>query len=213
MAHRKKRGTSGQWASRQNRDPYIKKARHCGFRARSVFKLEQIDRKYGLLKPDSTIIDLGSAPGSWAQYAAAIVHTDQQIVAVDCLAMQDIEKVRFIHGDFTQSEVIEQIITALDGRAVDVVLSDMAPNLSGIRSTDQARAATLQQAIMEFCQHSLKSGGRLLSKLFAGEDVATTRKQFSDCFAHTRTVKPPASRAHSKEIYLLAMGYRGRDNP
>ena len=206
MASTKK---SGRWAARQNRDPFVNAARQAGFRARAVFKLEQIDRKYRLIKPDSLIIDLGSAPGSWCQYAASRVRGEGQIIAVDLLAMKAIEKVNFIRGDFTNDSVVEQIITALDDRPPDLVLSDMAPNLSGIASTDQARVAALQQAVMAFCRRALRPGGALLTKLFAGESAAATQKQFGACFARVQTVKPQASRAQSKEIYLLARGYTG----
>ncbi len=207
----KTRGKSGQWAARQQRDPYVKQARQLGFRSRAAFKLAQIDRQYRLLKADSIIVDLGSAPGGWSQYAANQVHAANQVVAVDCLVMQVIDKVQFIHGDFTQTAVTAQIAAALarHGGRADVVLSDMAPNISGIRSADQARAAELQHAIVQFCRHSLKPDGQLLSKLFVGETTADLRAQLSAEFAQVRTVKPPASRPQSKEIYLLARGYHG----
>lgn len=211
MTPTKKSGKTSRWAARQNRDPFVNAARQAGFRARAVFKLEQIDRKYRLIKPDSLIIDLGSAPGSWSQYAASRVRGEGQIIAVDLLAMKAIEKVNFIRGDFTNNSVVEQIITALDDRPPDLVLSDMAPNLSGIASTDQARVVALQQAVMAFCWRALRpgAGGALLTKLFAGESASATRKQFGACFARVRSVKPEASRAQSKEIYLLARGYTG----
>lgn len=207
MARAKNRGKTGQWAARQNRDPFVRAARHSGFRARSVFKLEQIDRKYRLIAPDSLIVDLGSAPGSWSQYAATRVRADNRIIAVDLLAMESIAKVHFIQGDFTEGAVVEKIVAALDGRPVDLVLSDMAPNISGVYSTDQARAERLQRAVLEFCRHSLRPGGALLTKLFAGEAEATTRALLTRLFEQARNVKPEASRPQSKEVYLLARGY------
>lgn len=210
MARTKKSGKTRQWAARQNRDPFVSAARRAGFRARSVFKLEQIDRKYRLIKPDSRIIDLGAAPGSWCQYAAGRIRAEGRIIAVDLLAMAAVEKVNFIRGDFTNHAVAEQILTALEGRPVDLVLSDIAPNLSGISGTDQARMETLQQAVLALCRRALKPGGALLTKLFAGESEAATRQRLGDCFAQAQTVKPDASRAQSREVYLLARGYKGR---
>ncbi len=207
MAH--KHGKTRQWAARQNRDPYVKQARQAGFRARAVFKLEQIDRKYGLLKPGSRVVDLGSAPGSWSQYAARRISADNRVIAVDLRAMKAIAKVNFIRGDFTTHAVVEQVVRALDDRPADLVLSDMAPNISGIRSADQARAEAQQHAVLTFCRRGLRPGGKLLTKLFAGEAAQTTRERLDDCFEQVRAVKPDASRSESKEIYLLARGYKG----
>lgn len=209
-ARTKKSGKTRQWAARQNRDPFVNAARRAGFRARSVFKLEQIDRKHRLIKPDSRIIDLGAAPGSWCQYAASRLRAAGQLIAVDLLAMAVVDKAHFIHGDFTDPIIAEQIMTALNGCPVDLVLSDLAPNLSGISSTDQARMATLQQAVLALCRAALRPGGGLLTKLFAGESEAATRQQFGACFAQVQTVKPDASRAQSREVYLLARGYKDR---
>ncbi len=211
MARAKHQAKTSRWAARQNRDPYVRAARRAGFRARAVFKLEEIDQKYRLIKPGSVIIDLGSAPGSWSQYAAGKVRAPGQIIAVDLLAMQAIDKVNFIRGDFTDEAVRGQIAAALapDARAVDLVLSDLAPNISGISGADQARAERLQRAVLEFCRRCLKPGGKLLTKLLAGESAVTTRAQIIQCFEQTRTIKPAASRAESKEFYLLARGYRG----
>ena len=209
MAHNKKHGKTARWVERQNRDPHVIAARQAGFRARSVFKLEQIDRKYRLIKPASRIVDLGSAPGSWSQYAAARVRAENRIIAVDLLAMKAIKKVKFIRGDFTTDAVVERILRTLDERPADLVLSDMAPNLSGIDSIDQARAETLRRAVVEFCGRALKPGGTLLIKLFAGETAAAARQHLSACFEQVRTVKPEASRPQSKEIYALARGWKG----
>ncbi len=208
MTRTNRHAKTNQWVARQNRDPFVKMARQGGFRARAVFKLEQIDRKYRLIKPASLVIDLGCAPGSWSRYVAARVSGENQVIAVDHLAMQPIEKVTFIHGDFTTDAVIERIVAALAERSADLVLSDMAPNISGIRSRDQARAQALQCAVVEFCRRYLKPGGVLLTKLFAGESAPTIRQLVSDTFEQVRTVKPPASRTESKEIYLLARGRR-----
>lgn len=211
MTRGPRRGKSGQWLARQRRDPYVRAAREAGLRARAVFKLEQIDRKYRLLKPDSLIIDIGAAPGSWSQYAAARVGGDGQVIAVDVLAMQPIAKVCFIRGDFTEDAVQGRVEVALAGRRADLVLSDMAPNISGIHHADQARAETLQHALAAFCRRGLRPGGALLTKLFAGEEAATTRVRLDACFESVRAIKPEASRAQSREVYLLARGYAGDD--
>lgn len=201
--------SSSAWRERQNRDPFVKAARQSGFRARAVYKLQQIDRKYRLIKPNSIIVDLGAAPGSWSQYAALRIGAHGRIVAVDRLAMRATPKVHFVHGDFTDARTVEQIICALQKRSVDLVLSDIAPNLSGIASVDHGRVETLQQNVLAFCRRSLKTGGVLLSKLFAGESEALIRKQFRACFATVQGIKPDASRAKSREFYLLAQGYLG----
>lgn len=212
MTRSRKRRKTGQWAARHNRDPYVRQARQAGFRARSVFKLEHIDRKYGLLKPASVVVDLGAAPGSWSQYAAARIDGGGRVIAVDRLAMRAIEKVNFIRGDFTNESVLERIAAALDGRLVDLVLSDMIPDISGIRIRDQARAETLQCAVLEFCRGALKPGGQLLTKLFAGEAAQAIRGRLDDRFERVRTIKPDASRSQSAEIYCLARGYAGDMN-
>ncbi len=204
----KHKNPGGAWAARQNRDPHVRRARQQGLRARSVFKLEQMDDKYNLIKPTAKIIDLGAAPGSWSQYAAAQVPGENQIVAVDLLVMQPIERVRFVQGDFCATETQRRMVDCFAGDKIDLVLSDMAPNLSGIASTDQARMETLQRAVLAFCRQQLKPGGALLTKLFAGESFAAIRQQIGDCFAHAQTIKPDASRAQSREIYLLARGYK-----
>lgn len=202
-------GKSNPWTVRQNRDPFVLAARKNGLRARAVFKLEEIDRKYALIKPDSLIVDLGAAPGSWCQYAANRVRGDGQIIAVDLLAMKAVDKVAFIRGDFTQSSVVAQIMGMLDARQPDLVLSDLAPNISGIADTDQARMAELQDSVIQFCRQALRQRGTLLTKLFAGNTAAASRKQIGDCFAQVQTIKPEASRSQSKEMYLLARGYAG----
>ncbi len=203
----KKGKKSNQWVVRQNRDPFVKQAKSQGLRARSVFKLAQIDKKFRLIKPQSSIIDLGSTPGSWSQYAAARVSGENQIVSVDLLPMRAIAKVRFIQGDFTDAHIRQQIIDCCGCGKIDLVLSDMAPNITGIRITDQAKAQELQDAILEFCLNALDLRGNLLTKLFAGELANLARNRFSHHFDQVQMIKPDASRPESKEIYLLARGF------
>ena len=204
---RRRRKTSN-WATRQQNDPFVKKARAAGFRARAVFKLEQIDQKARLIRPETRLVDLGAAPGSWSQYAASRVRDPGQIVAVDLIPMEPVSGVRFIQGDFTDPEVVARVFDALGGEGIDLVLSDMAPNITGIRATDQARAEALQESILAFCRQALRTGGSLLTKLFEGEAAIAMRKELKLQFDDFQAIKPDASRAESKEIFLLAKGYR-----
>ena len=185
----------------------MKQARSQGMRARSVFKLEQIDKKFQLIKPHSKIVDLGSAPGSWSQYAATRVAGENRIVSVDLLPMQEIANVEFVHGDFTDGQIRQRMIDCFCNSKIDLVLSDMAPNITGIRITDQANAEQLQNAILEFCLKVLNLRGNLLTKLFEGESTGLVRKKFSNHFKQVQMIKPDASRSESKEIYLLARGF------
>ncbi|NKB61209.1 MAG: 23S rRNA methyltransferase [Gammaproteobacteria bacterium] len=208
MSKSRQQKKTNRWNDKQNRDQYVKKARESGYRGRAIYKLEQIDRKYRLINRGSLIVDLGSAPGSWSQYVSSIVSSSNQIVSVDLLEMETIKNVHFIQGDFTDLEVVEKILTSLDNHQLDLVLSDMAPNISGIRSTDQARAWELQEMISVFCDRALKKGGTLLTKLFEGEASVSTRKLFKQQFKELQMIKPDASRSESKEIFLLARGFK-----
>lgn len=199
---------TSRWADKQNRDPFVRKARDQGYRARAAYKLEQIDRKFRLIKPTTRLIDLGSAPGSWAQYALSKVQDPQQIVAIDLLPMTSIQGVHFIEGDFTDPAVADRVYTALGGHRLDLVLSDMAPNITGIRATDDARAEALQEAVLLFCERALGRGGSLLTKLFEGATANWMRQQLSSRFDSMQVIKPEASRAESREIFILARGYQ-----
>lgn len=206
--HKKSSNKNSKWATRQNRDPFVRQARSQGLRARSVFKLEQIDQKYRLIKPKSKIVDLGSAPGSWSQYVASKVVGDNQIVGIDLLPMKEVAKVRFILGDFCDPDNHQRIFNCFEKSQIDLVLSDMAPQITGIRISDQANAAQLQDAILDFCLKALNVGGNLLTKLFEGESVGAVRNRFIEHFDQVQMVKPDASRAESREVYLLARGFK-----
>ncbi len=195
---------------RQNRDVFVRRARDQGLRARSAFKLEQIDGKYDLIKPDTRIVDLGCAPGSWSQYAASRVSCDNRIVGVDLLPMQELDKVQFIQGDFTEPAIRQKIGQCFPHCRIDLVLSDMAPNITGIRITDQANAERLHCSTLDFCKSTLNRQGNLVSKMFEGEMSNSIRKQYEACFDSVRIVKPAASRSQSREIYLVARGFRAR---
>jgi 23S rRNA (uridine2552-2'-O)-methyltransferase len=156
------------------------------------------------MKPGSKIVDLGSTPGSWCQYAVSRVTGVGRVVGVDLLPMQDIERVQFIQGDFTEPATHLRIAECFEDSGIDLVLSDMAPNITGIRITDQANAERLQYAVLAFCLRALNQGGNVLTKLFEGESVNALRKAYSQYFDHIQMIKPDASRSESREIYLLA---------
>ena len=159
MTTGRRRRKSDNWRRQQNKDPYVRRARAGGARARSFFKLEQIDRKYRLIRPSTRVVDLGSAPGSWTQYVTERVSSPAQVVAVDRLAMDPVPGVHFVQGDFTDSGISDDVLAWLGDSPVDLVLSDMAPNITGIRATDEARAEEIQEAVMEFCDRALRPGG------------------------------------------------------
>jgi 23S rRNA (uridine2552-2'-O)-methyltransferase len=189
-------------------DPYVKRANAEGFRSRAAYKLQQIDAKDKLLRPGLTVVDLGAAPGGWSQVAAKAVGRTGRVIAVDLLEMAQVAGVTVICGDFLEEAVLETVENALEGQAVDLVLSDMAPNISGIASADQARAIGLAELALEFALRHLKPQGNFLVKTFhgAGYDdlVSTLRRTFQQVY----TRKPDASRSRSSEVYLLGKGLK-----
>ncbi|MDB5863808.1 MAG: rRNA methyltransferase [Betaproteobacteria bacterium] len=189
-------------------DPYVKRANAEGFRSRAAYKLQQIDAKDKLLRPGLTVVDLGAAPGGWSQVAAKAVGRTGRVIAVDLLEMVQVAGVTVICGDFLEEAVLETVENALEGEAVDLVLSDMAPNISGIASADQARAIGLAELALEFALKHLKPQGNFLVKTFhgAGFDdlVSTLRRTFQQVY----TRKPDASRSRSSEVYLLGKGLK-----
>ncbi|CAB1369497.1 RlmE family RNA methyltransferase [Denitratisoma oestradiolicum] len=189
-------------------DPYVLKAKHEGWRSRAVFKLSEIDEKDHLLKPGMTVVDLGSAPGSWCEYAVRRIQPGGRLIALDLLPMDPIKGVTFIQGDFREDEVFRQLTDALEGRMVDLVLSDMAPNLTGIAVSDQARGMHLMELALEFCRMHLKPGGDMLVKVFQGSGFMELRDEVVGVFERLQVRKPAASRDRSAETYLLARGKR-----
>ncbi len=204
----KKNKVNKAWIHEHVNDAYVQRARAGGLRSRAAFKLSEIDDKDHLLRPGMTVVDLGSAPGSWSQVAARRIAPGGRLVALDLLPMDAIHAVHFIQGDFREEEILRQLIQSLDGRQVDLVLSDMAPNMSGIASVDQARVMLLAELTLEFCREHLKPGGGLLVKVFQGEGFMELRKAMQEMFAKLHLRKPAASRDRSAEIYLLAQGKR-----
>ena len=189
-------------------DHYVQEARALGYRARAAFKLLEIDEKDRLLQPGQVIVDLGSTPGSWSQVAAAKAGRGGTVVALDVLPMTPVHGVEFIEGDFTDEAVLRQLELALGGRRVDLVLSDMAPNLSGVATVDQARGMLLAELALEFAVKWLKPKGSLLVKVFQGEGFDEFRRQLNASFQSVGVRKPKASRDRSSEVYLLAKGPR-----
>ena len=204
----KPRRSSGSWRERQERDPYVARARSEGWRSRAVYKLEQIDGKEKLLKPGMLVVDLGAAPGSWSQYVTEKLQGRVRVIALDLLEMDALPSVEFIQGDFREDEVLETLDAALGEARADLVISDMAPNISGNKSVDQPRSMYLAELALDFCERALRRGGDFVCKLFQGEGsdafIAATRQRFE----RVRVMKPDASRPGSREVYLVARNYQ-----
>jgi 23S rRNA (uridine2552-2'-O)-methyltransferase len=205
VVSKRRKGKSRAWLERQNKDPYVLKARKSGYRARAAYKLEEIDQKFRLIKPGQTVIDLGAAPGSWSQYAVKKLNGKGQLIMLDLLPFAEIEGAQLIQGDFTQAAVLDEIHSLTQGRLFDLVLSDMAPNITGIALQDQARYERLLESVLSFCETALRPGGVLLTKFFEGESAQVIRTRMKAQFNQLKTIKPDASRTHSKELYLLAL--------
>jgi len=201
--------SSQRWMARNAKDKYVKRARQEGARSRAIYKLEEIDRRDRLLQPGMTVVDLGAAPGGWSQYVKSRVGDSGRVLALDILPMEPIVGVEFIEGDFTELPVLDLLVQRLQGKPVDLVISDMAPNMSGVASVDQARSMNLAELALEFSDKSLKPGGSLLIKTFQGAGFNEFYAQLRRRFEKLATRKPSASRAESKEIYLLGRGFRG----
>ncbi len=195
------------WVAEHASDTYVKKANTQGLRSRAVFKLEQIDQRDRLLKPGCCVVDLGATPGGWAQYAARRVGPKGCVVALDMLPMQEIPGVVFLQADAGDPETHEQVLNVLDGRPCKLVLSDMAPNMSGIRLTDQARCEELADVALAFADRILAADGDMLMKSFQAPGLDKLLREFRSRFAKTVVRKPDASRAKSRELYLLGRQY------
>ncbi len=202
-----KKKSNKQWLNSQNSDQFVKKARNSHYRSRAVFKLQEIDKKDKLLRSGQYVVDLGAAPGSWSQYAGEKIGVKGKLLAVDILTMETLPNVEFIQGDFTDLEIERKCIEKIGKDGADLVISDMAPNLTGIRATDQARSMDLAECAFEFCQTVLKPGGSLLIKLFEGAGTTEYRALLQEHFKQVVTRKPEASRDQSREFYVLARSY------
>jgi len=200
-------GSSNRWRQRQERDVYVDQANRDGWRSRAVFKLEQINAKERVLKPGAVCVDLGAAPGSWSQLAAQLVRPNGRVIAVDLLDMPPIPGVEFLLGDFTEPQTLAALRELVGDAKIDLVLSDMAPNISGTRAMDQPRSMALIEEALLFAEEVLKPGGSLLAKAFQGEGLDEFVRQLGGRFGTVKRIKPKASRAESREIYLLARNY------
>ncbi len=192
-------------------DPYVQQAQKEGWRSRAVFKLKEIDEKDHLLKPGMLVVDLGATPGSWCQYVVKRIQPGGRLLALDILDFEPMTGVEFIQGDFREDEVLARIKSALAGRQVDLVLSDMAPNMTGIAATDSAQVLYLAELTLDFARQHLKKGGDMLVKVFQGAGFMELRKDMQSVFETLATRKPAASRDRSAELYLLARKKRADD--
>jgi 23S rRNA (uridine2552-2'-O)-methyltransferase len=204
----KPRKSSGSWRERQERDPYVQQARRDGWRSRAVYKLEQIDEKERFLRPDMVCVDVGSAPGSWSQYVTRKLKGRARIVAVDILPMDALPDVDFIHGDFQDEAVFEQMLAAIGDQGVDLVMSDIAPNITGTRVVDQPRSMYLVELALDLARRVLKPGGNFVCKVFQGEGIDEFVIDARNSFERVKVMKPKASRAGSREVYLVARNYQ-----
>ena len=204
----KPRRSAGSWRERQEKDPYVLKARRDGWRSRAVYKLEQIDEKEHLLKPGMVCVDLGSAPGSWSQYVTEKLRGKARIVAVDLLPMDALPEVDFVQGDFLEDAVFEQLLDRVGNAGADLVMSDMAPNISGLKAVDQPRSMYLVELALDMARQVLKPGGSFVCKVFQGEGIDPFIADARNSFERVRVMKPKASRSGSREVYLVAREYQ-----
>ena len=202
------RRNGGSWYERQQRDPYVQQARKEGWRSRAVFKLEQIDKKERLLRPDMVCVDLGSAPGSWSQYVTKVLKGRARIVAIDLLEMDSLPDVEFVQGDFEDEAVFANLLNVIGDDGVDLVMSDMAPNISGTKAVDQPRSMYLVELALDMARRVLKPGGSFVCKVFQGEGFDELVVDARRSFKRVRVMKPKASRPGSREVYLVARNYR-----
>lgn len=204
----KRTRSSSRWLGEHESDHWVKKAREGGWRSRAVFKLEEIDAKDRLIRPGMTVVDLGAAPGGWSQYAARKLDGRGDVIALDILPMDRLPGVDFIQGDFTEDETLSTLLQRLEDRKVDLVISDMAPNISGVKAVDQPAAMYLAELALDLARQVLRPGGDLLVKVFQGEGIDGYRDELKAGFDKLITRKPEASRDRSRELYLLARGSR-----
>lgn len=204
----KKRSSSKAWLQEHRDDSYVKRAQREGYRSRACYKLLELQERDRLLRPGMTVVDLGSAPGGWSQVAANLVGHRGQVIASDILPMDTLAGVAFIQGDFTEDGVFEQILVEIGSAGADVVLSDMAPNMSGLPEVDQPRSMYLVELALDMALRVLRPGGVFVSKVFQGEGFESLMRDARDGFGQVLTRKPSASRPRSREVYLVARDRR-----
>jgi 23S rRNA (uridine2552-2'-O)-methyltransferase len=201
--------TSNAWLAEHFNDEFVKRARKEGYRSRAVYKLQEIDTRDRLLKPGMVVVDLGAAPGAWSQYLVERIGRTGRVIALDILPMEALSGVEVLQGDFTEDTTLKALLDALGGRPVDLVISDMSPNISGVDIADKARAMYLSELAVDFAAQVLKPGGAFLMKVFQGSGFSELYKGIQGKFNRVVSRKPKASRARSAEIYVLATGFRG----
>ncbi len=203
----KRTKSSKRWLDEHFNDVYVKKAQAEGYRSRAVYKLKEVDEKESLFKPGMTVVDLGAAPGGWTQYVSEKLQGRGRIVALDILPMDALPDVTCIHGDFREDDVLQELMNLIPERSLDLLLSDMAPNMSGSAAIDIPRAMYLVELAFDFAEKMLKPGGTMLVKIFHGSGFDDLIRQARSSFEKVAIRKPSASRSRSKETYLLAKGY------
>lgn len=208
MTKKKRSGSSSRWLQEHVSDPFVQKAQKLGLRSRAAFKLDEIQDKDKLIKTGMTVVDLGSAPGSWSARAAELVGQSGCVVACDILPMDPLAGVAFLQGDFREDAVLNALLERIGGRNVDVVLSDMAPNMSGNSTVDQSRSMYLVELALEMCNNVLKKNGSFVVKVFHGEGFEPFVQQVRSVFTTVRIRKPDSSRARSSETYIVATGFK-----
>ena len=201
--------SSARWLQEHFDDQYVKRSQEDGWRSRASYKLLEIHEKDKLFRPGMSVVDLGAAPGGWTQVAAEIIGDSGRIVASDILPMDPIAGATFVQGDFTEDQVLEEILAAIGSDQVDLVISDMAPNMSGAQSVDQPKAMYLVELALDLARQVLRRNGVFLAKVFQGEGFEPYLKDLRSSFTKVITRKPDASRARSREVYLLAKGFKG----
>ena len=200
--------SSKKWLEERARDQYVKKSKQAGFRSRASFKLLEIQEKDRFIQPGMIVVDLGSAPGGWSQAAKILVGDKGSVLATDILPMAPISGVKFIQGDFTEDAVFDDLIERVGGESVDLVISDMAPNITGIRAIDQPGSMHLAELALDFARSILREGAYFLVKVFEGEGIGEFKQVLASEFKKVKVRKPKASRSRSREVYLLAEKYR-----
>lgn len=203
--------SSRRWLDRHFSDAYVKRAQQEGYRSRAAYKLLEIQERDRVLRPGMAVVDLGAAPGGWSQVARRLVGQGGQVFALDILPMEPIADVTFLLGDFREDAVLDQLQAALAGTEIDLVLSDMAPNVSGLAAVDQPRAAYLCELALDLAGKVLKPKGAMVVKAFQGEGFDAYLRQMREVFTHVLTRKPEASRSQSREVYLVGKGFRGSE--
>jgi 23S rRNA (uridine2552-2'-O)-methyltransferase len=200
--------SSQRWLKEHFQDEYVKRAQRDGYRSRAVYKLSEIQDKYRLIKPGMTIVDLGAAPGGWSQYAKGLLGKKGQIIAMDLLPIEPLPGVTIVQGDFMEEVVLQQLLSALEGGTVDLVMSDIAPNISGVEAVDIPRAMYLAELAVDFASQVLGAGGDLLIKVFQGDGSDQLLSDIKGRYDKVMVRKPKASRPRSREVYVLARGYK-----